>query len=109
MGDTGWNRDWGTGQGNVVPCITLELISIVLEQVEDNDQTRKVVCLATAEGPEVRFCCLSFQKRFLKVFSKKNSQGFPSFGARWSQVGGGASQPIPLSSGSFRNFVPSVF
>ena len=36
-------------------------------QVEDNDQTGEVVHLASAEGPEVQFCCLSFQKRFLKV------------------------------------------
>ena len=40
--------------------------SIVLDQVEDNIQTKEVVRLASAEGPEVRFCCLSFQRRFLK-------------------------------------------
>ena len=47
-------------------CITLELISIVLEQVEDNDQTMEVVRLPAAEGPEVRFCFLSFRKSFSK-------------------------------------------
>ena len=46
----------------------MELFSIVLEQVEDNDQTREVVRLASGEGPEVRLCCLSFQKRFLNDF-----------------------------------------
>ena len=44
----------------------MELISIVLEQVEDNDQTREVVRLPAAEGPEVRLSCLSFRIRFLK-------------------------------------------
>ena len=38
----------------------------LLEQGEDNDQAMEVVRLAAAEGPEVRFCCLSFQRRFLK-------------------------------------------
>ena len=44
----------------------MELIPIVLEQGEDNNPTREVVRLPAVEGPEVGFCCLSFQRRFLK-------------------------------------------
>ena len=47
--------------------------SIVLDQVEDNIQTKEVVRLASAEGPEVRLCFWLF---------KKNSQGLPSLDAR---------------------------
>ena len=49
----------------------MELISIVLEQVEDNNPTREVVRLPAVEGPEVRLCCLSFQRRFLNDFLQR--------------------------------------
>ena len=42
--------------------------SIVLEQGEDKNPTGEVVRLPAVEGPEVRLCCLSYQRRFLYDF-----------------------------------------
>ena len=53
---------------NVDLCITLELVPIVFEQVEDNNPAREVVRLPAVEGPEVWLSCLSFQRRFHKDF-----------------------------------------